>query len=62
MFTSILFATLTFAGVTLAVRGVDQAILNLEKANSPLLQYPTQYTQDIVPKWIHSHNDCTRRS
>lgn len=37
---------------------VVQAIASLENSNSPLLQYPTQFTQGIVPKQIHSHNDC----
>ncbi len=37
---------------------VGQAIASLEDSNSPLLQYPTQFMQGIVPKQIHSHNDC----
>ncbi|KIK71089.1 hypothetical protein GYMLUDRAFT_148202 [Collybiopsis luxurians FD-317 M1] len=32
----------------------------LEESNSSLLQYPTQFTQNIVPKQIHSHNDYWR--
>ncbi|EIM92651.1 uncharacterized protein STEHIDRAFT_89836 [Stereum hirsutum FP-91666 SS1] len=40
--------------------GVDQYIANLEASNSSLLQYPTQFTQSIVPKQIHSHNDYWR--
>lgn len=51
-------SVLLYATATIAVRGVDQAILALEKSNSRLLQYPTQFTQGIVPKAIHSHNDC----
>lgn len=42
--------------------GVDQYIANLEASNSSLLQYPTQFTQSIVPKQIHSHNDCKDQS
>ena len=37
---------------------VDQAILSLESSNSSFLRYPTQFTQDIMPIGIHSHNDC----
>ena len=40
---------------------IDSQIDSLEKADSPLLKYPTQLTQNIVPKQIHSHNDCTAR-
>ncbi|KAM6502630.1 hypothetical protein JOM56_002607 [Amanita muscaria] len=35
-------------------------IQQLENSNSPLLVYPTQFTQDIVPKYVHSHNDYWR--
>jgi hypothetical protein len=58
------FAALTAAVVAAlapgarAIRGVDQAVLALEKANASQLNYPTQFTQNIVPKQIHSHNDC----
>ena len=44
--------------VVLARAGVHKQIKDLIKSNSPLLRYPTQFTQDIVPKQIHSHNDC----
>lgn len=37
---------------------VDKEIQQLESENSPLLNYPTIFTQNIVPKQIHSHNDC----
>ena len=37
---------------------IDAQIAALESSNSPLLQYPTQLTQNLVPKQIHSHNDC----
>ncbi|OJT03022.1 Altered inheritance of mitochondria protein 6 -like protein [Trametes pubescens] len=40
--------------------GVDQQIAQLESSNSKLLQYPTQFTQSIMPKAIHSHNDYWR--
>lgn len=40
---------------------IDAQIAALESSNSPLLQYPTQLTQGIVPKQIHSHNDCASR-
>jgi len=31
-----------------------------DESSSPLVQYPTQLTQNIVPKQIHSHNDYWR--
>jgi len=40
--------------------GVNKEITRLENSNSPLLQYPTSFTQNIVPKAIHSHNDYWR--
>ncbi|KAJ3927407.1 MAG: hypothetical protein NXY57DRAFT_1025612 [Lentinula lateritia] len=40
--------------------GVLDQITMLEQSNSTLLQYPTQFTQNIVPKQIHSHNDYWR--
>ncbi|KAF5390288.1 hypothetical protein D9757_002853 [Collybiopsis confluens] len=40
--------------------GVLDQIAMLEDSNSSLLQYPTQFTQNIVPKQIHSHNDYWR--
>ena len=55
-------SVLTFLGqlvvVTHAKATIDQVILALERSNSTLIQYPTQITQNIVPKPIHSHNDC----
>ncbi|KZT30499.1 hypothetical protein NEOLEDRAFT_1159676 [Neolentinus lepideus HHB14362 ss-1] len=39
---------------------VDDQIVFLESSNSSLLRYPTQFTQNIVPKSIHSHNDYWR--
>jgi len=44
--------------VVLAIPGVDKQIALMQKQNSPQLQYPTDFTQNIVPKPIHSHNDC----
>ncbi|KAH9944057.1 uncharacterized protein BXZ73DRAFT_39943 [Epithele typhae] len=46
--------------VVVAKPGVDQQIAFLEDSNSTLLQYPTQFTQSIMPKNIHSHNDYWR--
>ncbi|KAF9786975.1 PLC-like phosphodiesterase [Thelephora terrestris] len=46
--------------VVLSRASVDKQIKDLITSDSPLLQYPTQFTQDIVPKQIHSHNDYWR--
>ncbi|OJT07460.1 Altered inheritance of mitochondria protein 6 -like protein [Trametes pubescens] len=43
----------------MAKPGIDQQIAQLEGSNSKLLQYPTQFTQGIMPKMIHSHNDSS---
>jgi len=48
----------SWSTVVLAEAWVHKKIKDLIKSNSPLLQYPTQITQDIVLKRIHSHNDC----
>ncbi|KAJ7619120.1 hypothetical protein DFH06DRAFT_1235366 [Mycena polygramma] len=40
--------------------GVLDEITMLEASNSTLLRYPTDFTQNIVPKSIHSHNDYWR--
>ncbi|KAJ7293671.1 hypothetical protein C8J57DRAFT_1269634 [Mycena rebaudengoi] len=40
--------------------GIADAITMLEASNSSLLRYPTDFTRDIVPKTIHSHNDYWR--
>lgn len=60
MLSQIIFVTLLVGYIQLAATtpGVFQWIANLEASNSSLLQYPTQLTRDIVPKRIHSHNDC----
>ncbi|KAM6502632.1 hypothetical protein JOM56_002609 [Amanita muscaria] len=55
-------SAVVFAVVALGTSkpGVLKQIQDLEDSNSPLLLYPTQFTQDIVPKNIHSHNDYWR--
>ncbi|KAI0756622.1 hypothetical protein C8Q80DRAFT_1091573 [Daedaleopsis nitida] len=50
----------TFAVLASAKPGVNQAIMQLEASNSKLLQYPSQFTQGIMPRSIHSHNDYWR--
>ncbi len=56
---SLLFAVITaFPLLTAAKATVNDVINQLESSQSPLLQYATQLTQNIVPKPIHSHNDC----
>ncbi|KAG6845772.1 hypothetical protein H0H87_003826 [Tephrocybe sp. NHM501043] len=47
---------LTLSAV-LAKPGVLKQIEDLENSNPAILRYPTQFTQGIVPKQIHSHND-----
>ncbi|KIY45836.1 hypothetical protein FISHEDRAFT_76080 [Fistulina hepatica ATCC 64428] len=44
----------------LANAGVYQDIAFLQNSHSNLLNYPTSFTQNIVPKMIHSHNDYWR--
>ncbi|KAL5533892.1 hypothetical protein ACEPAG_352 [Sanghuangporus baumii] len=54
-------ATLFLRGnVGLAKPGILSQIALLESSNSSLLQYPSDFTQNIVPKPIHSHNDYWR--
>ena len=48
----------SWSTVVVARASVHKLIRDLIRSNSPLLQYPTQFTQDLVPKQIHSHNDC----
>lgn len=55
---SFFVALSSWSATVLAGAGIHKQIEDLIKSNSPLLQYPTQITQDIVPKGIHSHNDC----
>jgi len=54
------FLTILTLGIRVALSqpSILQDIAHLESSKSPLLQYPTQLTQGIVPKAIHSHNDC----
>ncbi|TFY82970.1 hypothetical protein EWM64_g1037 [Hericium alpestre] len=40
--------------------GINQSIAALVDSNSSLLTWPTHFTQGIVPKPIHSHNDYWR--
>ncbi|THH28074.1 hypothetical protein EUX98_g6121 [Antrodiella citrinella] len=58
--TSGLLLLLNLPLFSLAKATIDQVVLSLENANPGALQYPTQFTQDIVPKFIHSHNDYWR--
>ena len=60
MLSQIIILTLLVGYIQLPITspGVFQWISDLEASNSRLLRYPTQLTQDIVPKRIHSHNDC----
>jgi len=57
---------LACAGAQACVRNLKPGptVLNqitmLERSNSSLIHYPTQFTQNIVPKPIHSHNDYWR--
>lgn len=55
---SFFVALSSWSAAVLAEAGIHKQIRDLIKSNSPLLQYSTQITQDIVPKGIHSHNDC----
>jgi len=62
MYTAIAAALISLLVGTAAIAkpGVDSQIAFLENSNSSLLVYPTQFTQGIVPKAIHSHNDYWR--
>ncbi|KAJ3559758.1 hypothetical protein NM688_g139 [Phlebia brevispora] len=60
---TMVLSTVTLLLLPLLVAGkatVNDQIAQLENSNSPSLQYPTQLTQNIVPKGIHSHNDYWR--
>ncbi|KAJ3771694.1 hypothetical protein FB446DRAFT_89485 [Lentinula raphanica] len=50
----------THGAMVLSRPTVFKQITMLEESNSTLLRYPTQFTQNIVPKQIHSHNDYWR--
>ncbi|KAF5367060.1 hypothetical protein D9758_003887 [Tetrapyrgos nigripes] len=55
-----ILSTLALIPVTFASPGVEDQIALLKSSNSTLLGYPTQFSQGIVPKQIHSHNDYWR--
>ncbi|KZS93392.1 hypothetical protein SISNIDRAFT_454565 [Sistotremastrum niveocremeum HHB9708] len=40
---------------------IDRQIAFLVNSSSPQINYPTDFTQNIVPKPIHSHNDYWRQ-
>ncbi|KAL0951078.1 hypothetical protein HGRIS_007816 [Hohenbuehelia grisea] len=58
--TSSLCTLLAVAGIAHAKPGIADQISLLQKSNASFLQYPTQFTQGIIPKPIHSHNDYWR--
>ncbi|KAJ7254019.1 hypothetical protein B0H12DRAFT_567853 [Mycena haematopus] len=61
MFFVLTFVTIaTLVGLSSQRPGVLDEISMLEATNSTLLRYPTDFTQNIVPKTIHSHNDYWR--
>lgn len=46
------------AALVVGKAGIFDQIEALQSSGSNLIKYPTQVTQGIIPKWIHSHNDC----
>jgi len=61
MFSLLALATIaSLVGLSSQRPGVLDEITMLETSNSTLLRYPTDFTQNIVPKGIHSHNDYWR--
>lgn len=56
----VLLASFFYGRFVIGSPSVDKEIQQLESENSPLLNYPTIFTQNIVPKAIHSHNDYWR--
>ncbi|KXN89950.1 Altered inheritance of mitochondria protein 6 [Leucoagaricus sp. SymC.cos] len=60
MIANVFLALILGGGLILAQPSILQDIAHLESSKSNLLQYPTQLTQGIVPKAIHSHNDYWR--
>ncbi|KAJ7103433.1 hypothetical protein B0H15DRAFT_212865 [Mycena belliarum] len=61
MFPVVAFLTLAcLVGFSSQGPGVLDEITMLEASNSSLLRYPTDFSRDIVPKGIHSHNDYWR--
>lgn len=55
-----LYVACAAVGVVASAPDVSFALQDiLDKAHTgPLYTYPTSLTQGIVPKGIHSHNDC----
>jgi len=61
MFLVLALATIaSLVGLSSQRPGVLDEITMLEATNSTLLRYPTDFTQNIMPKQIHSHNDYWR--
>ncbi|KAJ6575212.1 hypothetical protein B0H19DRAFT_632556 [Mycena capillaripes] len=56
----VLVTIASLVGLSSQRPGVLDEITMLEATNSTLLRYPTDFTQNIVPKNIHSHNDYWR--
>ncbi|KAJ7630992.1 hypothetical protein FB45DRAFT_979176 [Roridomyces roridus] len=59
-FLTLVIALASLVGLSSQRPGVFDEIAMLEAENSTLLQYPTDFTRNIVPKNIHSHNDYWR--
>ncbi|KAF7347756.1 Alkaline phosphatase [Mycena venus] len=60
LFVLCLVTIASLVGLSSQRPGVLDEISMLEATNSTLLRYPTDFTQNIVPKAIHSHNDYWR--
>jgi len=60
LFVVALVTIASLVGLSSQRPGVLDEITMLEATNSTLLRYPTDFTQNIVPKAIHSHNDYWR--
>jgi hypothetical protein len=58
--TALYYAVLISGLTVLGKPGVLEQIKTFEDSNSSLIHYPTQFTQGITPKAIHSHNDYWR--
>jgi len=57
---SLLLPLLTVLGLVHARAGINDQIVFLQESNASILRYPSQFTQGIIPKQIHSHNDYWR--
>ncbi|KAI0330565.1 hypothetical protein GY45DRAFT_1302632 [Cubamyces sp. BRFM 1775] len=58
---SSILATVVFALTLVAAKATVGADIEfVEHTQARLLEYPTQFTQNIMPKMIHSHNDYWR--